>query len=105
MTFAEIIQSGEYSHYGIRAHRTEATVGAYLGKSHVWVDGECTDETLNGISAIRVTPETVDQVVALIRSTYCWDAEQIVLVGGFEREHGEDDGEIIIRDNVCLGVL
>lgn len=105
-TFATIIEAAEYDHYGLRAHRSTATVGETLGNSRVWIDGECTDEELRGISTIKVrSADEIDAAVARLRKEYCWDNETIVLVGGYEGEHGEDDGEYIIRDNVCLGVL
>ena len=52
--FAEIMAEGEYEHYGVRAHRAAATVGQTLGNSRVWIDGECTEDELAGISTIKV---------------------------------------------------
>ncbi len=104
--FATIIEEGHYEHYGVRAHRATATVGQTLGNSRVWVDGECTDEELRGISTIKVrSADEVESIVARLRREYCWDSETIILVGGYEGEWGEDAGEYIIRDNVCLAVL
>lgn len=104
--FSEIIESGEYEHYGIRAHRSEAIVGQSLGNSRIWVDGECTDEELDGISTIKVSEvDDIDAIVSKLRNEYCWENETIVLVGGYYGSHGEDAGEFIIRDNVCLAVL
>lgn len=105
-TIIQIIEDGEFEHYGLRAHRGSAVVGETLGKSFVWVDGECTDEELPGISTLRVTDSSeVAQLIGFLKDTYCWDNESIVLVGGYTGEHGEDDGEFIIADNVCLAVL
>lgn len=105
-TIIRIIEDGEFEHYGLRAHRGEATEGETLGKSLVWVDGECTDEELPGISTLRITQGAdIIQMVEFLEDTYCWDSERIVLVGGYIGEHGEDDGEFIITDNVCLAVL
>lgn len=104
--FAAIIEEGEYEHYGVRAHRVAATVGQTLGNSRVWVDGECTDDELRGISTIKVrTAEEAESAIARLRKEYCWDNETVVLVGGYEGEWGEDAGEFIIRDNICLAVL
>lgn len=103
--FAEIMAEGEYEHYGVRAHRVAATVGQTLGNSRVWVDGECTEDELAGISTIKVRDAAeIEAAVARIRQEYCWDNETIVLVGGYEGEWGEDVGEYIIRDNICLAV-
>lgn len=101
-----IIEAGEYEHYGVRAHRTDATVGASLGNSKVWIDGVVTDDELNGISTIKVKTTTdLEAAVSRLRREYCWADERIVLVGGNTGEWGEDAGEYIISDNVCLAVL
>lgn len=103
---ASIIAEGEYDRYGLRAHRSEAVVGETLGKSRVWVDGDITDEELPGISTIRIeSADAVEATVRRLESEYCWDEETIVLVGGNSGEWGVDDGEYIIRDNVCLAVV
>lgn len=104
--FAEIIEAAEFDHYGIRAHRAEAVVGETLGNSRVWIDGECTDDELRGISTIKIhSSDEIESIVARLRREYCWDSETIVLVGGYEGEWGEDAGEYIIRDNICMAIL
>lgn len=104
-TFREIIEAGEYDHYGLRAHRgVEVVVGQSLGNSRVWIDGECTDEELDGISALEVKADTIDAVIANLAG-YAWADEPIVLVAGNSRSWGEDAGEIVIPDNICLAVL
>lgn len=104
--FAAIIDAAEYDHYGVRAHRDEAIVGKGLGKSRVWVDGEMTDDELDGISTIKVSSAS-DLVKALdiLRQVYCFGGAQIVLVGGYFGSWGEDAGEYIIKDNICLATL
>lgn len=104
--YRDIIEAGEYDKYGIRAHRGIAVVGQHLGNSFVWVDGECTEEELRGICTIKIrTVEEAEAAIARARKEYCWDDETIVLVGGYEGEWGEDPGEYIIRDNVCLAIV
>lgn len=103
-----IIEAGEYEYYGLRAHRgaAPAEIGQSLGNSRVWVDGDCTDDELDGISAIRVRAgDDIAAVIARLRSEYCWADEAIVLVGGYSASHGQDRGEIIILDNICLAIL
>jgi hypothetical protein len=104
MTFKAIIEQDEYEHYGVRAHRGQAVVGQTLGNSRVWVDGEITGDELAGISTLTVTAADVDGVVSRIRSEYCWSDEQIVLVAGDFMTWGEDAGEAVIHDNICLAV-
>ena len=104
--FATILEAAEYEHFGVRAHRTDATVGVSLGNSKVWIDGVVTDDELNGISTIKVKTTTdLEAVVSRLQREYCWSDERIVLVGGNTGEWGEDAGEYIISDNVCLAVL
>lgn len=104
--FAEIVAAGEYDHYGVRAHRSACVVGETLGRSRLWIDGECTDSELSGISALKVADlGKIEALIARLKSEYCWDNETIVLVGGYTAEWGEDAGEIVIKDNVCLAIL
>jgi hypothetical protein len=103
---ADMIKAGDYEYYGLRAHRREPVIGKSLGKSRVWIDGECTDDELDGISAVRVKAgDDLDAIIDRLRREYCWEAETIVLIGGYIASQGEDRGEIIIRDNICLAVL
>jgi len=104
--FAAIIEAAEFDHYGVRAHRSSAVIGKTLGNSKVWVDGEATDEELNGISTIKVkSTADLDKAIGTLQAMYCWDNETIVLVGGFTGSWGEDAGEFVIEDNICLAVL
>lgn len=104
--FAAIIEQASFDHYGVRAHRSAPVVGASLGNSLVWVDGECTDDELDGISTIKVSSASeLANAVALLRREYIWSDEVIVLVGGNVGSWGEDAGEFLIRDNVCLAAL
>lgn len=76
----------------IRYEAVEREVGDYLDNSHVWVDGDRTDETLPGTSCL--TP---------VQDKYTGDAYKLVfphryLVEGTWAADGEDDGEIILSD-------
>jgi hypothetical protein len=104
--FREIIERGEYEHYGVRAHRSTVAVGETLGNSRVWMDGECTDDELRGISTLKVTADNVDDMIGTLAAAgYIFGDAAVVLVGGFAGEWGEDAGEYIIRDNICLAIL
>lgn len=104
--FAEIVVAGEYDFYGVRAHRSSCVPGETLGRSRQWIDGECTDVELAGISALKIADvDDIPTLVERLKREYCWSDETIALVGGYSVEWGEDDGEILIKDNVCLAVL
>lgn len=67
-------------------------VGQMLDDSRIWIDGEPTDETLDGTCAI----DTTDLPRALqMAASYYGDRVSIII--GTYAETGEDDGEIIIR--------
>lgn len=98
--FAEIATSDEreYEFYGVRCHNgTPVAIGDTLPPSYVWDDGECTDQQLDGTCAIDLRESNAD---ALIKS-YGYAGEPII-IAGFYASHGEDRGEIIIRDAVRI---
>jgi len=92
---------------GIRTADEPAQV-AYL--SHAWVDGEPTDEELDGISATDVDsgdvwvqhlPATADERRrALNTGTYYGD--HIALLGSDSASRGVDPGEVVMRDFVVV---
>ncbi len=100
-----IIDADEYEHFGIRAHRgSTATVGATLPNSFAWDEGECTDDELDGVCVCKVTADTLTETVDRIRREYGWGNAQIMLVGGYYGQWGNDADEYIIRDGVCLTI-
>jgi hypothetical protein len=100
---------GDYGYVGLRVidsaeHETGAvTVGDTLPASYRWDDGEWTGERLAGASAIAIrSAEDLDAALALARIYW---GDQLVLVAGEFGQHGQDDGEILIRDAVALAVV
>ena len=102
--FAEIIEKQEFDFYGIRAHRGNAVeVGGVCDESMVWDDGECTEDSLDGTCAMLVREgDDLDLAIKGVSKMYVWDNEEIILIAGHYASHGEDDGEIVIRDAVRL---
>ena len=94
----EIKNECEYERIGIRVQENEFTEGEMLGNSFVWIDGECTDEELDGTCAINL-----DDAKCAIENGYF--GEHIALIAGDRFEWGQDEGEIIIKDAVVIEVI
>ena len=97
------LESGDYNYYGLRgAHEADLIrldVG-YLEPSYVWIDGECTDELLNGTSAIGVSENLSEKELLkrykTARDVYAFDTKVVLLVGDAVEEYGEDENEVIL---------
>lgn len=110
---AEEIEKSEYSYFGLRSmtpnyyggNDVVATVGMVMPESYIWDNNESTGELLNGTCAIDITgceDEEISKVIDSLGRNY--DGKQIVLLGSHRREHGDDDGEIIMCDAVVISV-
>lgn len=96
----EIDEDGRYEYIGIRVQ--DDAYGMQVGQtvehnSHVWIDGDETDEELNGVCAIYA------EAIGRISTTYYGDT--VIILGSQSAEYGEDDGEIIMQDAVVLAVM
>jgi len=88
-----------FDYIGVRAQEEPATVGETMShKSLVWVDGEETDEELNGVSAIKLN------LCKPQRDLYGYPGNWILVLGSNGIEYGEDEGEIIMEKPVVLAV-
>ena len=88
----EIKDEYAYDFIGVRVQESEFNKGEILDNSYVWVDGEMTDEELDGTCAIRID----DAQLAV-----SYFGKHVAVIG----EYGEDLGEIIIREAEVLEVL
>ena len=50
----EIKDCYDYGYIGVRVQEDEFVLGEILDNSFVWVDGEMTDEELNGTCAVKI---------------------------------------------------
>lgn len=92
----EIKDEYAYDFIGVRVQENEFTEGETLDCSYIWVDGECTDEELDGTCAVRIDD-------AELAKGYFGD--HVAIIAGYYGEYGEDLGEIIIREAEVLEVL
>lgn len=92
----EIRENSDYEYIGVRVQENEFVKGEILDNSFVWVDGEITDEELDGTCAVKLED-------AELAKGYFGD--HVAIIGGDYMEYGQDLGEIIIRDAEVLEVL
>lgn len=90
----------DYAYIGIRVQ--EETYGLKVGdkvihNSRVWVDGEETEEELDGISA------TMYSAMANTNNEYF--GEYVLILGDNKMNYGEDEGEIILSYPTVLAIL
>lgn len=86
----------DYEVVGIRVQEVPFELGDMEHRSYVWVDGDETDEELNGVCVIKAE-------FAELASIYFGD--HVAVIAGNSYSYGEDDGEIIIEDPVVVEVL
>ena len=89
---------------GIRSHHDpDVKIGDEIANSHVWIDGERTDEELPGVSALAVVwcGERINR--RGVADDYRGGV--IVVVASDHAEWGEDVGEIVLRRGVVLAVI
>lgn len=93
---AEIKENAEYEYIGVRVQENEFAEGETLDNSFVWVDGEMTDDELDGTCAVRLED-------ANLANGYFGD--HVAIIGSNSMEYGQDLGEIILRDAEVLEVI
>lgn len=85
---------GTYAYVAVRVVDAVPVDGETLAPSRVWVDGEATDDLLDGTCGLslahaeRLAAQYVGRVV--------------LVMGGDDASWGEDVGEVIIRDAMAL---
>lgn len=92
----EIKENSEYEYIGVRVQENEFAEGEILDNSFVWVDGEMTDEELDGTCAVKLED-------AELANGYF--GEHVAIIGSNSMEYGQDLGEIIPRDAEVMEVL
>lgn len=86
----------DYGYIGIRVSEKAFSKGEILDNSFVWVDGEITDEELDGTCAIMLSD-------AELANSYFGD--HVAIIGSDSMSYGQDLGEIILRDAEVLEVV
>ena len=101
------VSETDYEYYGIRVDNGKNyCIGDRTDDSRIWIDGDPTDETVDGTSCVgfRFNAEKNDLESALsIAEKYYGD--RIYLIGSNSMEYGEDAGEYILKDAEVIAVL
>ena len=108
----KLINQNTYAWYGLRVIPMEAEVpktGDVLEPSFVWNNGRITEERLHGTSAAEVKANDVSSAFRKLGiggagPNGYYFGNHVVLIGSDEASSGEDDGELILKDPVVLGV-
>lgn len=97
-TWGDIIKAGEYEYYGIRVSDSPPELGSVVPVSRIWVDGDPTDECLDGTCAVQVTdPERLPDL-----PQRGYPGSTLILLGCMYMSYGEDADEIIMQGAVAL---
>jgi len=100
-TTISAMDAGEYEYYGVRWVEDDLAIGATAPVSRVWVDGDPTDEVLDGACAVQVrTAQDIEH--ALAGGSYMGKP---VLLGCNRMSYGEDAGEIVMEDAIVLALV
>ena len=93
MILALRIINDEHPDYNIKS-------GEYCRQSYRWEDGECTDEVLDGTSAIDAR-----MLLGYRGAPTSYYGDQILVITGTDQVRGEDDCEVVINDAIVLEVV
>ena len=109
-----------FAFYGIRATTEEHSAGEELSNSFVWIDGEKTEEELDGISTMGIKDLTEEAVIRAIKCLgrdaceyfgvkanvfHSYVGQNFVLIKGDSATAGDDNGEWVIKNPVVVAVL
>lgn len=100
-------------HIGIRFSDKEYKIGDDVENSHNWVDGDWTDEELDGASTVNVAEpwsydsldELKETAIERLNKAGRYPYDYAYLVAGTSSDYGEDTNESIIRNAEVVGIL
>ena len=100
-------------HIGIRFSDEEYKIGDDVENSHNWVDGNWTDEELDGASTVNVAEpwsydslgELKETAIKRLNKAGRYPYDYAYLVAGTSSDYGEDTNESIIRNAEVVGIL
>lgn len=84
-----------YAYVGVRVQEVPFELGQIDHCSKVWVDGEETDEELDGVCATKLDKLTANE----------YFGDYVAILCGNSAEYGEDAGEIIISDAIVASII
>lgn len=90
--------------FGIRTQDVPFEMGEIDHKSLVWIDGEMTDEELDGISATVIDTNDIERSLNR-HNREGYYGEHIAILAGVYSMSGEDAGEIIMENPDVIAIL
>ena len=90
--------------FGIRTQDVPFEMGEIDHKSVVWIDGEITDEELDGVCATDIDPD--DIVKSLSRhANGGYEGEHIAILAGSYAASGDDPFEVVMENPDVIAIL
>jgi len=97
------IDEHDYQLFGLRVDDRKPAEGEEMPESHIYEDGEKTDELVGGVSTLAVGHGVpVARALAGMHDYIALGRGWITLVGGDAGHRGVDDGEAVIHGGVAL---
>lgn len=98
----EIAEEHDYDYdcIGVRVQDVPFELGEISHCSSVWVDGEETDELLDGICVISVS-----ELGRVYKSSSFYFGDHVAVIGGNINAYGEDDGEVILENAEVIEII
>lgn len=101
---AAIEADEKHETFAIRTQDVPFEVGRIDHKSLVWIDGEMTDEELDGICATVIDTNDIERSLNRHNREGYYGEHIAILAGGYSMS-GEDVGEIIMEDPDVIAIL
>ena len=90
-------EDSEYDYYGIRTQKQEFQLGEIEHKSSIWIDGDETEEQLDGICTWLLYDRFYDERHNDIENALVYQGEHIAIIASNYADGGEDTNEMIMR--------
>lgn len=129
MTAAEIkriCEESDFSYFGIRADDMEYQIGDICNNSHQLFQDPIFDDfgnllypavedpespyygyydagELDGTCAVKFNPDSEEDIQDALEVAKMYSGKNLYIIAGDSIEHGNDDGEIIIREAEVIG--
>lgn len=95
----------EYEIVAIRTQDTPFELGSMKHSSLVWVDGEETEEGVNGVCATDIDSKYIAAHTDGGYRFMKYDGDHVAIIAGNSYSIGNDGGEVVIHDAVVVEII